>query len=244
MYPNGGASWNSREAGDLRAGACTNAVKCTDCHNPHQASATPADTLSAAKDDPVHIAACTGCHRQLATKKAAAEHSHHASEHGVTCLDCHMPRMVHGLSDMVRSHRISSPGDPAMIGAGWPNACNLCHLDRSVTWTVEELKATWGATIALPADAKLPAGPAGEAWLGDSKPMVRKIAADAYSRSPLGKAALARVLPILADQSPPNRMFGLVAVERILGRPLPLDAYTPWASPAERDAQIARLRTQ
>ncbi len=70
---------------------------------------------------------------------------------------------------------------------------------------------------------------------------MRQVAAAAYGRSPLGKAAFAQVLPILDDPSPPNRMLGVVAVEAILGRRITLDEYTPWAAPPARALQVAAL---
>jgi predicted CXXCH cytochrome family protein len=233
MYPNGGASWNSREAGDLAAGACAEKIKCTDCHDPHQAGPVPG------ANHPQQGGACVRCHETLAEPRAAATHSQHGDD--VTCLDCHMPRMVHGLSDMIRSHRISSPTDRAMLEGDWPNACNLCHLDRSLRWTLDALKARWRPSIAPPADRAATDRPLGEVWLAHPEAVVRQVAADAYSRSPLGKGALERVLPILDDPSPPNRMFGRVAVERILGRTLSLETYRPWASPSERRGQIEAL---
>ena len=122
-YPNGAAGRNSSEALDLLAGACVPAIACIDCHDPHVAGAG-----EGAPDPPRAVRACTRCHATLASPRAARAHSRHGA--GVTCLDCHMPRIVIGVSRMVRSHRISSPADPVMLAAAGPNACNLCHLDR------------------------------------------------------------------------------------------------------------------
>ena len=41
-----------------------------------------------------------------------------------------------------RSHTISSPSIAETLEAGRPNACNLCHLDRSLSWT-EGYLANW-----------------------------------------------------------------------------------------------------
>jgi hypothetical protein len=71
--------------------------------------------------------------------------------------------------------------------------------------------------------------------------MARQVAAYAYSRSPLGKAALSQLVPILNDNSPSTRMVGLFAVERILGRQLDLKEYSPWSSPTVRANQVERL---
>src|SRR5262249_28122519 len=46
----------------------------------------------------------------------------------------HMPYTTYGLLKNIRSHRISSPELSATLKTGRPNACNLCHLDRTLEW--------------------------------------------------------------------------------------------------------------
>ena len=232
-YPNGAASWNSAEAKDLAAGACASKIRCTDCHDPHRAGPREARVA----DNPEHVAACKGCHEAI--------DDGHMRHESTTCLDCHMPRMVHGLGGMIRSHRISSPSDGRML-QDWPNACNMCHLDKSLRWTLDELAKGWrgGERIDGVEATDLAAGPR---WLADDTAMVRQIAADAYGRSPLDgsaerKAALERVIAVLDDPSPPNRMFGIIAVEAITGRAITVDDYQPWASPEARKAQIDNIK--
>jgi hypothetical protein len=41
-----------------------------------------------------------------------------------------------------RSHRIGVPDLESSLGTGKPHACNLCHLDRSLGWTRDQL-AHW-----------------------------------------------------------------------------------------------------
>jgi hypothetical protein len=53
-----------------------------------------------------------------------------------------MPKTSFALLSAVRSHRIDSPNAAATLASGKPNACNLCHLDRTLAWTSEQL-ATW-----------------------------------------------------------------------------------------------------
>ncbi len=234
-YPNGSASWNSREAVDMSAGACASEIRCTNCHNPHVAGPTTPD----GPDNPKHVAACASCHEKYEAPAAAAAHSKHDAS--VTCLDCHMPRMVHGLAGMLRSHRISSPTDERMLRGEWPNACNACHLDKSVRWTASALASKWGKTIAIDAAWKAPDDPVGKRWLASEQSIVRSFAVDMYSRSPLGAAMLPELFAVLEDPAPPNRMFGVLSLERILGRPIDADEYTPWASPAVRKQQAAAL---
>lgn len=166
----GTALRNSSEALDLGASPCTTA-RCTDCHDPHRADSRA--------DEARAIAACTHCHDSLADATAARAHAGKGHE-GVTCLDCHMPKIVMGIDRFVRTHRISSPNNPALLAEGAPNACNVCHLDRSTRWTAEAL----GVRVAPKIDADAPLG---ELWLSSKSAQLRVLAIHAYARSPLGK---------------------------------------------------------
>jgi hypothetical protein len=235
-FPDGAALRNSSESLDLAAAPCTG-VRCVDCHDPHAGGSSEARA----------IAACTGCHPQpggpahagagaTAAARAGAGHG------GVTCLDCHMPRIVMGIDRYLRTHRISSPTDPAMLGTA-PNACNLCHLDRSLGWTLAALAARHGvqidpAAIAGPLDLDTPAG---ALWLRSPSPGVRLVAAAAYGRSRLGRAALGELLAGLDDDRAYVRAWTQLAVEAVLGRRLAPAEYDARAPREVRLAQLARL---
>ncbi len=229
-YPDGAAGRNSSEALAMASGACAGAVRCLDCHDPHVSN----DEVRADRDA-VANRACIGCHRARATRA-------HTRHDGVTCVDCHMPRLTAGVSRFVRSHRISSPSDPRMLAAAAPNACNLCHLDRSIAWTVAQLPA-WGAPRLVPDDAwRLAYGgrldaPLGPAWLASASGTARITAAAAYARAPLGTAALPLLVRRLDAAVAYDRMFTLFAIEDLLGRRLTTDEYDPLAPPAKRRAQ-------
>ena len=51
-------------------------------------------------------------------------------------MNCHMPRINEGLQDIVRTHTIFSPTNADMIHANHPNACNQCHTEKSIDWTI------------------------------------------------------------------------------------------------------------
>lgn len=238
-FPDGAATRNSTEALDLAAGACAQAIACTDCHDPHQQGAG-----AGAPDEPAHLAACTLCHQRLADERAALAHGRHPA--GVaSCLDCHMPRLVAGIGAFVRSHRISSPTDPRMLAAGAPNACNLCHLDRSIRWTTDELRRGWGVTIAPQAGWRAAYGEldhaVGFAWLTSRHAPVRLAAAAAFARQG-DRAALPALVELLDDPVAHDRMWMLLAVEQLLGRRLAPDEYDPLAPPAARARQMSALR--
>jgi hypothetical protein len=240
-WPNGAASLNSSEARDMIGGACSSAIECTACHDPHVASPTEIG----GPDDPRHVAACVGCHDRYAEEPAREAHARHAAA-DASCLDCHMPRVTQGIETVVRTHRIDSPSNPAMLAAGAPNACNLCHLDRSIAWTLAQLRDDWDAHV----DPQPQwedwygddlADPVGESWLSHPTPAVRLVAAAAWARSPLGRTALPSLFDLLVDDYPHVRMFALFAIETIVGRRLTETEYTPTASHDERQAQVDAL---
>jgi hypothetical protein len=222
---------NSSESLDLAASPCTG-IKCTDCHDPHRADGRG--------DDARAVAACTGCHTGFADPARAKRHGGHDA---TSCLDCHMPRMVMGIDRFVRTHRISSPTDRTMLAAAAPNACNLCHLDRSIQWTVEELRSGYEVRLDPRAWTAYgePDAPVGDVWLASKEPALRLIATAAYARSPLGKFALPSIMRGLADALPHVRVWTLFAVEDILGRKLSVAAYDPRGTTEQRARQLKRL---
>lgn len=215
----GTATRNSSEALDLAASACSTA-RCTHCHDPHRGGFSEERA----------IAACTECHGDKATPAHAGQ-----GHDGVTCLDCHMPKLAMGIDRYVRTHRISSPTNTTILAGAGPNACNLCHLDRSIRWTLEALDLDAGNLDAYgdPDEA------VGSVWLASRNRDVRVTAAMAYARSKLGRRALPEILPLLDDARPYVRAWAQFAVEEILGKTLDYDARAPGA---ERRAAIKRLR--
>jgi hypothetical protein len=237
-FPDGSAARNSSEALAMAAGACASAIRCVDCHDPHVRGPDPGSG-----DRADHLAVCVGCHRELAPPPAQAAHSGHAPG-DATCLDCHLPRLVQGLTTYVRSHRISSPTDPRMLAVGAPNACNLCHLDRSIAWTTAAL-ARWGKAIAPAPDWAAAYGgdldyAVGLAWLRHPQDYVRMTAAAAFARAG-DPAALPALVAGLDDVRANTRMWMVFAIEALVGRRLTRAEYDPLAPPALRARQAAAL---
>ena len=55
-----------------------------------------------------------------------------------------MPYTAYGLLKAVRNHTVFSPNLMSDRKAGRPNACNLCHLDRTEAWTARHLGHWYG----------------------------------------------------------------------------------------------------
>lgn len=239
-WPDGSASVNSMEAAEQDRGACAGAIRCTLCHNTH-VSGPPAGS----PDRSEHLAACVECHQDKRLPAAARTHGRHDPDQA-SCLDCHMPRIVQGFTGYNRSHRISSPSEPRILATGMPNACNLCHLEKSLAWTRDALENGWGTRVELSQSLAPRFGtdyehPAGLAWLQHPSSMVRTVAAGAYARSTLGPSALPALTSHLEEPNAYVRMRFLLAVERILGRRLSDEEYSLTGDPALRRAQIGVL---
>ena len=56
-----------------------------------------------------------------------------------------MPYTSYALLGAARSHRVDSPTASGRTTNGRPNACNLCHLDRTLAWTRDHLSEWYGA---------------------------------------------------------------------------------------------------
>jgi hypothetical protein len=117
-------------------------MTCLSCHSMHRSE--PDDQLRF-PEDPRTVAfesnqACTQCHTQFVSDDEVAAHTRHSpNSPGSRCDNCHMPFQVYGLLKAIRSHRISSPDIARTTQYGVPNACNQCHVDKSLAWSAEWL---------------------------------------------------------------------------------------------------------
>ena len=160
FWPDGLIRVVGREYSAMRESDCHTggAMSCTSCHRMHKSDSDPRsleewanDLLERGMDGD---RACTQCHEEQ--RFAAREHTRHtASSAGSRCLNCHMPHTTYGLLKASRSHAITSPNVRETLEASRPNACNLCHLDKTLSWTAGYLKQWYGVdspTIDAPWD--------------------------------------------------------------------------------------------
>ncbi|OLC40147.1 MAG: hypothetical protein AUH43_27005 [Acidobacteria bacterium 13_1_40CM_65_14] len=125
-------------------------LSCFSCHTMHK---TPDDrrSLDEWADDQLAPTAtdnrvCVACHTLAASGSSrtpptgVTAHTHHRPDSpGSSCDNCHMPYTTYGLLKTIRSHQIGSPSVQASLDTGRPNACNLCHLDKTLAWTADTL---------------------------------------------------------------------------------------------------------
>jgi formate-dependent nitrite reductase cytochrome c552 subunit len=118
-------------------------LTCFSCHSMHRQDGDARGDGEWADDQLKPAAtgngACLACHAEIGRQLTV--HTHHAdSSSGSSCYNCHMPHTTYGLLKTIRSHQISSPTVQASLETGRPNACNLCHLDKTNDWTADYLQ--------------------------------------------------------------------------------------------------------
>ena len=148
FWPDGEPRVAGREFNGLAGSPCfeRGQMTCLHCHQLHQKSDDRRPRAAWADDQlkPVDVdQTCLGCHGKYAQDPAA--HSHHGKDSaGNRCVNCHMPLSTYGLLKGVRNHRIRSPSVATAISTGRPDACSLCHLDRTLDWVADALKRWYG----------------------------------------------------------------------------------------------------
>lgn len=119
-------------------------MSCVSCHTLHPDTNDKA-ALASWADDQLGPGmrtnqACTQCHEDYRDEKKLISHTHHpAGSSGSLCYNCHMPYTSYGLLKAIRSHTIDSPTVQASVATGRPNACNQCHLDKTLAWSASYL---------------------------------------------------------------------------------------------------------
>ena len=225
-------------------------LSCISCHEMHQAP-DDARARKAWADDQLAVGmdgdrACTQCHEQFADTSRANEHSHHPTgSAGNACQNCHMPHTAYGLLKAVRSHEIHSPRVlTAGPGSTRPNACNLCHLDRSLGWTADALTRWFGqpTPVLSPDDRRIAAG-ARWALTGDAG--VRALVAWSMGWAPAREAAgSAWLVPYLVElMDDPYDAVRMIASRSLAAIPdFAPGGFDPLASAAQRADAARALR--
>jgi predicted CXXCH cytochrome family protein len=115
-------------------------VTCFSCHDPH------------GTDNPGIVrergnALCLICHGPNAQNGPQAasieQHTHHAAKSaGSSCAACHMPQIAETIGDVkVRSHTFRFVWPAQTEALNIPNACNLCHTDKTTDWATAALRS-------------------------------------------------------------------------------------------------------
>jgi predicted CXXCH cytochrome family protein len=254
FWRDGTARLTAYEYQGLLQSPCTmrGPLSCTSCHGMH--GGDPRGQIRETFDGAAANRMCTGCHVALGTPEALATHAHHdPAAAGGACVGCHMPRIVYGVLDVPRSHRIEIPDPARAASAGRPDACTTCHVDRSVAWAETAARGFWGADR-YPATVVVADGTSPLEAILDGEPVARAVAADALGRAPLPHTAddrarrLGMLLEIMAqDRFPAVRHLAWRSLRRLAAPGASWGAglageYDPSGTPADRARVVARLR--
>ncbi|MCS7471661.1 C cytochrome precursor [Stieleria sp. ICT_E10.1] len=144
FYPDGVVRVSGREYTSMEQSGCfqRGEMSCLSCHQLHKAADDTRSDKDWANDQLKPSAygndACVQCHDQ---QQYSTAHTHHlADSSGSNCYNCHMPHTAYGLLKAIRNHTISIPDLKQDLAADRPNACNQCHLDKTLKWTADYLK--------------------------------------------------------------------------------------------------------
>jgi len=185
FWPDGTIRVTGREYNALLESACflRGGMTCLSCHSMHGYENSSDQLARGSGGD----APCLECHAGF--RDRIEEHTHHPeASAGSRCMSCHMPYTSYGLLTAVRSHRIDSPKVAASSGGGRPNACNLCHLDRSLEWASQQLAAWYGTPPAELGERDREVA-AGVAWALSGHAAQRAIAAWHMGYAPAREAS-------------------------------------------------------
>jgi hypothetical protein len=167
-------------------------LTCFSCHTMHQTAQPDRRPIAEWANDQLAPgmdgdAACTQCHEPIA-RDVPAHTKHGGGSAGSRCYNCHMPYTTYGLLKTIRSHTVSSPSAAESVDTGRPNACNLCHLDKTLAWTGDALERWYGMPrAALSDDQQQVAAALLWALRGDAGQ--RAIVAEAFGWSPAQQAS-------------------------------------------------------
>jgi hypothetical protein len=145
-----------------------------------------------------------------------------------------MPHTSYGLLKAIRSHTITSPDIAKDLQARRPNACNLCHLDKTLQWSAAAMQQWYGNEIPeLSEDDQSLA--ASVLWLLQGDAGQRALAAWSFGWSDAQQASgnqwMAPILAeLLADPYPAVRIMARRSLRSLPAlRDLSIDAIAPEA---------------
>lgn len=142
-FPDGTAHKNRMQGNDFVTSLMyTHGVSCFTCHDAHGT-----DNPSLLRKPASML--CLDCHGPSSPNGPHAPtieaHTHHAAgSPGNECVACHMPKIAQTLGDVnVRSHTFRFVYPDKTDDLKIPNACNVCHTDKTTAWAYDALKG-WG----------------------------------------------------------------------------------------------------
>jgi len=141
-FPDGTAHKNRMQGNDfVQSLMYSRGVTCFSCHDPH---GTENEAMLRRPVNDVCLS-CHGPNTQNGPHAVSIEaHTHHrAGSPGSQCVGCHMPKIEQTIADVnVSSHTFHFVAPERTATLKIPNACNVCHSDKTTAWAAAAL-AGW-----------------------------------------------------------------------------------------------------
>jgi predicted CXXCH cytochrome family protein len=239
---------------DYREGGLT----CIHCHSMHGG-----DPRGMIAPEMRGKAACVSCHPAI-DADVAGHTGHRADGPGSDCYACHMPRITYGLVETHPTHRIQVPDPSRAWRHDMPEACTLCHVNRTAAWAAEAMTERFGQAAGSAATAAA-AEPAPEGDFREIAESVRALFAGDVVQRAVAARALDRAVPYaetepgspggqplwavplliltLEDDYPAIRRFAARGLRELLAREgvtPPETGFDPMDGAAERAAALER----
>lgn len=195
-------------------------LTCISCHTMHGG-----DPRGMIEPEMRGAAACMQCHA-ADVPDVAAHTKHAAGGVGSDCYACHMPKIVYGILTAHPTHRISSPDPSRAWVHQMPEACTLCHTNRTAAWASDATRALWGVSSAsdAPRDGAFAVAESVRALLAGDV-VQRALAADAfgdargYAADPAARLWAVPLLLVAAeDPYPAVRHMAMRSARRLAER--------------------------
>ncbi|MDR3110082.1 MAG: tetratricopeptide repeat protein [Planctomycetaceae bacterium] len=126
-YPDGQLLEEAFEYGSfMQSKMYSKGVGCTNCHEPHSLELRFQGNRL-----------CTQCHAPSIFDTVKHHFHPNAEKPGTQCVECHFPQSTYMIADPRRDHSIRKPSPALTLASGVPNACSICHRDRTKGETLE-----------------------------------------------------------------------------------------------------------
>lgn len=238
FWSDGSIRVGGREYSGMIESACFKGgeLSCLSCHSMHSGDPNKQLQPTLRNDQ-----ACLQCHQDFA--QDISSHTHHpANSLGSRCANCHMPYTSYALFNAVRSHRIDSPSVATSVQSGRPNACNQCHVDKSLGWVDKTMQQWYGTPpVELSHDEQTIA--ASLLWLSQGNAIQRVLAAWTLGWEPARQASgEGWQTPFLAQLlDDPYSMVRYMADDSLKKLSMELPGYDSLINPSQRSSAASAL---
>jgi hypothetical protein len=157
---------------------------CLTCHGPpHDPKKGHSELRAKNPND-----SCNKCHPDVAA--AGTKHTHHKA---TSCISCHMPPVVTGVLDHFADHTIDVPAPTTTEKHGVPNACGVCHKDKTPADLQTSLVKWWPDAAVRQARRERLAAAFDHATAKDSSKPLRDVIADPKEAPTLRGSAMVTI---------------------------------------------------